>query len=248
MLTTVGLVSCARELAIQIEAEMTFRQAEYGYGWSWWEATSPAAKSRIQAKAYAVLDFLDRFAGVDSQWAVRGRAAFEKNEHEHSMETGARGLGEVLRAWADQVEAGIVPIRQVDAQGARAVASSELMEQVRGLREAKGIHPAAPIVLAGGVLEVALRSAIEELDLSQPPKSSISACAGRLRAAGLLSVQDMKDIEQMGGLRNTAAHGNLEELDHERAELMERQVNRFLLRLADIIESEQATPESDLPT
>jgi hypothetical protein len=150
MLTTAGLVSWAREQATQLEAEMTFRRTEYGYGWSWWEATSPAARSRIQARAYAALDFLDRFAGVDSQWAVSGRTAFEKNEHEHSMETGAPELGEVLRAWADQVEAGIVPIRQVDAQGARAVASSDLMEQVRGLREAKGIHPAAPIVLAGG--------------------------------------------------------------------------------------------------
>jgi hypothetical protein len=163
------------------------------------------------------------------------------------METGARELGDVLRAWADQVEAGIVPIRQVDAQGARAIASSELMEQVRQLWGVKEIHAAAPIVLAGGALEVALRSAIEELDLPRPSKPSISAYAGRLRAAGLLSVQDMKDIEQMGGLRNAAAHGNLEELDRERAELMELQVNRFLRRLADIIESTQATAEPDLP-
>jgi hypothetical protein len=164
------------------------------------------------------------------------------------METGARELGEVLRAWADQVDAGIVPIRQVDAQGARAVASSELMEQVRELREVKAINPAAPIVLAGGALEVALRSAIEELDLRRPQKSSISAYAGCLRAAELLSVQDMKDIEQMGGLRNAAAHGNFQELDHERAELMEQQVNRFLRRLADIIESSQVRPAPDLPT
>jgi len=226
---------------------MTFRQTEYGYGWWWWEATSPAARPRIQARAYAALAFLDRFAGVDSQWAVGGRAAFEKNEHEHSMETGARELGEVLRAWADQVEAGIVPIRQVDAQGARAVASSDLMEQVRGLREAKGIHPAAPIVLAGGALEVGLRSATEELDLPRPPKPSISAYAGCLRAAGLLSVQDMKNVEQMGGLRNAAAHGDLEQLDRERTEFMERQVTRFLRRLADIMASRQPASESGHP-
>jgi hypothetical protein len=94
---------------------------------------------------------------------LRGRAAFEENSH--SMETGARELGDLLREWADQVEAGTVPIRQVDAQGARAVASSDLMDQVQVLIGDRDIHPAAPIVIAGAALEVALRSAVEELDL-----------------------------------------------------------------------------------
>lgn len=232
MLTTTGLVSWARNHATQLEADMTMRQGAYSSGW-WWKATSPAAESKIQARAYAALDFLDRFAGEDSQWAVRGRVAFDKNKH--SMETGARELGDVLRAWADQVEVGIVPIRQVDAQGARAVASSDLMEQVQMLIEERDVHPAAPIVLAGAALEVALRSAIEELDLERPAKSSISAYAGCLRAAKLLSVQDVKAVEQMGGLRNAAAHGNVEELGDDRAEFMEREVNRFLGRLTDAV-------------
>jgi hypothetical protein len=103
MLTTAGLVSWAREHATQLEADMIFRKSEYGYGWQWWEATSPAAESKIKARAYAALDFIDRFAGADSQWAVRGRAAFENNMH--SMETGARELGDLLRAWADQGQA-----------------------------------------------------------------------------------------------------------------------------------------------
>jgi hypothetical protein len=116
------------------------------------------------------------------------------------------------------------------------------MEQVRELREERDVAPAVAIVLAGAALEVALRSAIEELDLPRPPKSSIDAYAGCLRAAGLLSVQDVKDVQQMGGLRNAAAHGNFEELDPERAEFMERQVNRFLRRLADTIASSAEAP------
>jgi hypothetical protein len=211
---------------------MAFHRGDYGHGW-WWAATSPAAESKIRARAYTALYFLDRFAGADSQWAVRAHSAFDKNSH--SKETGARELGDVLRAWADQVEAGIVPIRQVDAQGARAVASSDLMEQVRMLLAERDVHPAAPIVLAGAALEVALRSAIEELDLQRPPRSSINAYAGCLRAAGLLSVQDVHDVEQMGGLRNLAAHGNTAELDFERADFMERQVSRFLRRLEDAV-------------
>jgi hypothetical protein len=116
------------------------------------------------------------------------------------------------------------------------------MEQARALREDWDVSPAAPIVLAGAALEVALRSAVEELDLPRPLKSSISAYAGSLRAAGLLSVQAVKDIEQMGGLRNAAAHGNLTGVDPERAELMERQVSSFLRRLAELIQSRTTEP------
>ena len=241
MLTTAKLVSWARDHATQLEADMIFRQGSDGYGW-WWKATDPAAESKIRARAYTALYFLDRFAGADSQWAVRARSAFDENEH--SMETGARELGEVLRAWADQVEAGIVPIRQVDAQGARAVASSDLMGQVQKLTEDRDVHPAAPIVLAGAALEVALRSAIEELSLALPAgqRPSISTYAGCLRAAELLSKQDVKDIDQMGGMRNDAAHGRFDDLDDERAELMERQVNRFLRHLADLLSNATYAP------
>jgi hypothetical protein len=146
VLTIAALVSWARDHATKLEADMTFRQGAPGYGW-WWEATGPAAESQIRARAAAALYFLDRFAGGDSQWMLRGRAAFEENSH--SMETGARELGDLLREWADQVEAGIIPIRQVDAQGAGAVASSDLMDQVQVLIGDRDIHPAAPIVIAG---------------------------------------------------------------------------------------------------
>ena len=238
MLTIPALTSWARNYATQLEADMTFQRGDYGW---WWKAVSPAAESQIRARAYTALDFLDRFAGADSQWAVRAHAAFDQNKH--SMETGARELGDVLRAWADQVEAGITPVRQVDAQGARGIASSDLMEQVRMLLDERDVHPAAPIVLAGAALEVALRSAIEELDFQRPSKSSINAYAGCLRAARLLSVQDVHDIEQMAGLRNLAAHGDTEELDSERAELMERQVSRFLRRLDDAVASALPGPQ-----
>ena len=76
-----------------------------------------------------------------------------------------------------------------------------------------------------------------------PPKSSINAYAGCLRAARLLSVQDVHDVEQMGGLRNLAAHGDTAELDFERAEFMERQVSRFLRRLEDVVVSSAPGPE-----
>ena len=50
-----------------------------------------------------------------------------------------------------------------------------------------------------------------------------------------VSKQDMKDLDQMGGLRKAAAHGNFEKLDPGRAALMEQQVNLFLARLRGLM-------------
>jgi hypothetical protein len=58
---------------------------------------------------------------------------------------------------------------------------------------------------------------------------------GCLRASRMLSVQDVKDIEQIGGLRNSAAQGDFDTLSRERAGLMEQQVNMLLRRLTEII-------------
>ena len=237
MPTSADLVSWARHHATELEADMALRpQSVTGYGGPYWKAPDLAAESRIRARAIQALDFLDRYAGSDSQWAVRGHAVFD--EGGHSMETGARDLGDVLRAWADQVEAGIIPVPQAEAQGVRAIASTDLMEQVRKLMEDKGVHPAAPIMLAGAALEIALRSAVDELGLPGPDKPSIATYCECLRAAGLLSKQDVKDVTRMGGVRNSAAHGDFGELDRARAGLMEQQVNFFLGRLAGLL----ATP------
>ena len=92
----------------------------------------------------------------------------------------------------------------------RAVASTDIMEQVRALAADRTVHPAAPIVLAGAALEIALRSAVDELQLTLAGRPSISAYAQVVRREGVLSAQDLKDVEQMGGMRNSAAHGEFE--------------------------------------
>jgi hypothetical protein len=227
--TTDELVQWGLRQAEVLEQEMAWTQVGISEYWT----SSPSAKPRIRARAIAALDFLERFSGHDSQWAIRGHKVFDENRD--SMESGARALGDVLREWAAAVTAGMVVPRQVEAQGARAVASIDLMEQVRVLAEDRTVHPAAPIVLAGAALEVALRSAVDELQLTLKERPSITAYARRLRTEGILSQQDVKDVEQMSGLRNSAAHGQFEELSRERSGLMEQQVNLFLARLSKVI-------------
>lgn len=150
MPTSAELVAWAREHATQLTADMTLHPAQPGYRQEW-AATGGSldAEARIRARAITALDFLERYAGKDSQWFVRGQDVLDKNV----METGARALGDVLRAWADQVEAGIMVVPQAEAQGVRTVASTDLMEQVRKLNEDKDVSPAAPIVLAGAALK-----------------------------------------------------------------------------------------------
>jgi hypothetical protein len=148
MPSTTELIAWARKHADELKLDMTLRRGDYT-GSVWWEAggSDPDLEARIRARAITALAFLERFTGADSLWVTRGRDVFDKNEH--SMPTGARALGDVLRAWADQVEAGFVEVSQAEAQGVRAIASTDLMEQVHKLNEDKEVHPAAPIVLAG---------------------------------------------------------------------------------------------------
>jgi hypothetical protein len=152
-----------------------------------------------------------------------------------STESGVHQIGDVLESWANSVEEGFSSIVGADALGVRALASTDLMEQVRALVADTSINPAAPIVLAGAALEVALRGALEETGSSVVGSGSISTYGKALRTADVINKQDMKDIEAMSGLRNAAAHGEHEDLSRERAGLMEQQVNMFLARLGSLL-------------
>lgn len=233
MATSADLVSWAKGLAERLEEDMHWVPSEGGYG-GFWQADRAELKIAVHARATSALDFLQRFAGRESQWSIRAERVFEHNRQ--SMESGARTIANLLREWILQVEAGSVVPRVVEAQGVRTLASTDLMEQVRVLVGDQTVHPAAPIVLAGAALEVALRSAIDELGVELKERPSISAFARRLRAEEILSVQDLKDVEQMAGVRNAAAHGMFDELSRERAGLLEQQVNLFLRRLSDHLE------------
>ncbi len=235
MPTTEEVLLWARRHAEALETDMHWVPSEGGYG-GYWRADRRELTGAIHARAASALDFLDRYAGSESQWSIRAQRVFDNHGDRQSMESGARALADVLRGWAEQVEAGITVPRTVEAQGARAVAATDLMQQVRALNEDTSVHPAAPIVLAGAALEVALRSAVDEVGLVLNERPSISAYARGLRADGLLTAQDVKDVGQMGGIRNAAAHGNFEELSRERSGLLEQQVNLFLRRLSDLLE------------
>jgi hypothetical protein len=93
MPTSQELVDRARDHASKLEQGMSYQQSQYPSKGYW--TSGEGQGSTIQARAIAALDFLERFAGRDSQWAVRGHQVFDKKGQ--TMETNARSLAEVLR-------------------------------------------------------------------------------------------------------------------------------------------------------
>jgi len=221
------VVQWSRAWADELESEIVGRPSGSSVEW---EPTTEEAGTRIEARIATAIEFLRQYAN-DSVWLERAKY----DEHYRLKAAAAKDIAEILRGWAEQAEAGIIPIPALAAMEARIVASVDIMDQVRLLNSDKGVHPAAPIVLAGGALETALRAAIEEKGLTLSEKPSISAYARLLYKNNLLSKQDLKDVEQMAGLRNDAAHGDFDALSRERAGLMEQQVNLFLARLQSLL-------------
>jgi hypothetical protein len=111
---------------------------------------------------------------------------------------------------------------------ARIEASTDLMEQVQQLLDDRGVHPAAPIMLAGAALEEFLRSLVITHGATVEGRAGLQAYGQALAKAGVLSQQDVKNVIAWAGLRNQAAHGEFEDLARANAVLMAQGVNLFL--------------------
>ena len=235
MNSTAELLAYARNLADELETEMTWHQ-EPGFG-GFWKADEPKTEYRIAARAIGALEFLREYAGADSDWTRRARHLYDSQGDNQSRESGARAISDLLRGWASQAEAGIVEIAGARARAEISVVGTDLMSQVRRLLEDGKTHPAAAIVLCGAALEVALRALAEARNLELTERPSLGAFARLLRAEKVLSAQDVKDFDQCGGLRNLAAHGHFDELTSSRAGLLEQQTNLLLRRISDLHEA-----------
>ncbi|CUR59665.1 hypothetical protein NOCA1190025 [metagenome] len=138
-------------------------------------------------------------------------------------------LADLLDEWVQYAQSGITNF-SVSPASARVEAATDLMEQVEMLLRDPRVHPAAPVVLAGAALEELLRSLAIDAGLQSPPKPSLSTWADALRAAGVLTQSEVKDITAWAGHRNEAAHGQFVELSKQRAQLMVDGINLFMQR------------------
>jgi hypothetical protein len=152
-------------------------------------------------------------------------------DHKWSNDYIARFVREALDGFIRYVENGLLESVSIQRQ-ARIDVVSDILEQAQILLDTKDVHPAAPAVLTGAVLEEFLRNWAEEAGLKLGNrKPSIDAYTGCLREADLITKQDAKDITSWGGIRNHAAHGEWDEVgDKHRVRLMLEGINLFMRR------------------
>lgn len=175
----------------------------------------------LQSRA---IDFLVRVGGSRNAFANQ-LSSLTGGEYGQNI------LQSVMEEFVVHVEAGLVggisPKRQAELD-----VVSDILEQANVLLESPNVHPAAPAVLIGATLEEFVRTWTEEKDLSLGNKKpGLDSYAKLLRAADLITKQDIKDITSWSGIRNHAAHGEWEELkDKARVSLMLEGVNLFMRR------------------
>jgi 8-oxo-dGTP pyrophosphatase MutT (NUDIX family) len=229
-----SVLDYARELVPILRSDMHWVSTEYTYG-GYWKTNDTTSILVMVARATAAIEFLRQYAGADSLWAIRANELYLNKGENQSIESGVRAVGDLIEAWINQVESGIAEVVGAKSRQEVGQLSTDLMVQVRQLIEDRRAHPAAAIVLCGAALEIALRAVTEAHQLDIEERPTISAYVKACRRAELLTKQDVKDIEQIAGMRNSAAHGEFADLSAERAALMEQQTNLMIRRLSDLI-------------
>jgi hypothetical protein len=137
------ILAHAEYLSSELEVDMSWSPPESGYK-GFWQAQDGTKLILIRARANRAIAFLDRHAGAQSQWTTGARAVLQSSGENQSMESGARGVGELLRFWVDEVRRGFTSPNLADEFGSRTIASTDLMEQVRTLLVDRKVHPAVP--------------------------------------------------------------------------------------------------------
>lgn len=232
MLSKTEVIAVARNLAVELELDMVWIERQLGQGY--WLATSRQKVSLITARATAALDLLRQYSGAGTYWTLRAVAVYDSKGDSQSTESGARAVADLLTLWCIQLEAGAVELAGEVVRRDLEGVSTDVMSIVRRLLEDPQSHPAPPMVMCGAALEIALRAVASANDVLPDGPTSMSALTAALRRAEMLTKQDVKDLDMLGGLRNQAAHGHFDDLSLERAGLMEQHSNLMLRRLAEL--------------
>lgn len=170
----------------------------------------------------SAVEFLRLKAGMRSNFYLLAVDAWKRFHATYA----ASIIAQALVGWVDFVKRGVAEI-PVEAQ-ARAVAATDLMEQVEGLLHDRRVHPAAPVMLAGAALEEMLRALVDTTGAKPKGKIGINSYASALRAESVISPQEVKDITSWAGMRNDAAHGAFVQIELANARLMAQGINLFM--------------------
>lgn len=176
--------------------------------------------SRVKARAS---EFLRIYAGPRSEFYKDAESATG------SPELSSLRIRGILEGFVADIKAGLYEGMNPEHR-AQLDTISDYLSQAYVLLQDKRVHAAAPTVLIGATLEEFLRMWVENEGLSLGNrKPSLDAYTMTLREADAITKQDVKDITACAGLRNSAAHGNWEDVaDKQRIQMMLENVNLFM--------------------
>ena len=150
-------------------------------------------------------------------------------------ETHANVVG-ILESFLRAVKSGLIKQENLKTK-IRNEVESDILLQATEILSNKKFHPANAAMLIGAILENFLRSWMdsEQLELGNQ-KKSMNTYASILKSNNFITKQDVKDITSWAGIRNSAAHGNWEEVeDRSRINIMLESVNLFLMKYSQNI-------------
>ncbi len=178
--------------------------------------------SQVMAEAAHVATSLCSRSSTYAAELTRRQTLGEKPSLGGVVSNVARHVG-LLEALRRDLQAGTL----VDLRGVlRAEVFDDFLEQAEHLHQ-EGHHvPAAS--LGGAVLEDALRRIADKIPVKYPERTSITALAQDLRAAGALDAGEVKYITAVADTRNNADHGHFERVTEARADELLRFVRRFV--------------------
>lgn len=176
-----------------------------------------------QAAKAQVCEFFRNYAGPKSAFLQQAEAA-----HGYSGYL-VTTLDSIIKSFIEYLQSGLATGVAPERQAQMDIVS-DLLGQANALLEDSKYHPAAAAILLGACLEEFMRTWVEAESLSiRNAKPGIDAYSKALRAADLISKQDIKDITSWAGTRNHAAHGEWDEVsDRNRIRLILEGVNLFI--------------------
>lgn len=118
---------------------------------------------------------------------------------------------------------------------ARSSPDEEMLLRADVLLADRSQHPAASIVVAGATLERALREVSDELGIIiTNEKPTIKIYAMQLKTNHVISSGQFRTLDQIGGVRNDAAHGYFELVDRRQAEWVLSESRQLITHLREV--------------
>lgn len=174
---------------------------------------------RSQEWATSASQFLATVFGKDSEYYQRFQTSFKYAGYFSDV---AKGLAVIKAALNDYSKGYLAEVRAL----IRAEVFDDLLEQGQHLFEQGYYQPAA--VLAGGVLEDALRKLCERQGIVLTSKPKLDGMNAELAKKGVYSTLAQKRITWLADIRNKAAHGQLTEFSSSDVGTMLGQVRDFV--------------------